>query len=325
MNIDVRGPVTEAEAAAVLALAGAAAVADGVGPLSEQVRLGLQYGGDHGSDNLLLWHDGALAGYAQLAPPAPGEDRSGELVVHPSYRGRGAGKQLAAALVAAAGPAEVRVWAHGDLPAAARLAKAAGFTRVRALWRMLRNLRAEPAERPPLPPGVSLRTFVPGQDEDAWLAMNARAFATHPEQGRWTGEDLGRREREPWFDPAGFFLAERDGHPVGFHWTKIHQPQQPGDSQLGEVYVLGVDPAGQGTGLGRVLTQVGLYHLASRGVPAVMLYVDEDNTAAIRLYQSLAFTHTSTDVMYQHTPTRSRGISLGGIALSSRSGAATTP
>jgi mycothiol synthase len=304
VNVEIRERITDHEAAAVLSLAEAAAAADGVAPLSEQVRLDLRYGGDPAARSLLLWRDGDLAGFAQLGPDDPVEGRSGELVVHPSHREQGLGRELARAVVAEAGSSRVRVWAHGDLPAAARLAKAAGFTRVRALWRMLKPASDAVREMPPLPAGISLRTFVTGRDEAAWLALNGRAFAAHPEQGRWTREDLDRREREPWFDPEGFFLAERDGHPVGFHWTKIHQPGQAGDGgdRVGEVYVLGVDPAEQGTGLGRVLTVAGLRHLAARGVPAVMLYVDEDNVPAIRLYESFGFARTSTDVMYQHAP-----------------------
>ncbi len=117
----------------------------------------------------------------------------------------------------------VRLWAHGDLPAAARLAAATGFRRARALWQMRRSLR-EAVDEPQLPPGISLRTFIPGQDEDDWILLNARAFASHPEQGKWTRADLEHREAAPWFDPDGFFLAERDGHLAGFHWTKIHEP-----------------------------------------------------------------------------------------------------
>jgi mycothiol synthase len=146
-----------------------------------------------------------------------------------------------------------------------------------------------------------VRTFVPGRDERDWLAVNGRAFAAHPEQGKWTLQDLKRRELEPWFDPGGFFLAERAGALVGFHWTKVHQPPagQPGASPVGEVYVLGVDPAEQGGGLGRALTLIGLHHLREQGLPDVMLYVEGDNTPAIRLYESLGFQHTATDVVYR--------------------------
>lgn len=175
---------------------------------------------------------------------------------------------------------------------------------------MRRPLR-DPLADPSMPDGVRLRTFVPGRDEGEWLRVNARAFASHPEQGGWTRSDLDLRQREDWFDPAGFFLAERDGRLVGFHWTKVHgarsagSPRDPGQAAgdglggLGEVYVVGVDPAEQGTGLGRMLTLTGLRYLRDeRGLAEVVLYVDESNQAAIRLYGSLGFERTKTDVMY---------------------------
>jgi mycothiol synthase len=282
----------------VLGLAEAAAAADGVGPLSEQVRLHLEYGGGHGARDLLLRRGDALAGYSHLGGPDPAGHLSGELVIHPAHRRHGLGLALARAAVAVAGPLPLRIWAHGDLPAAAGLAAAAGFTRVRSLLQMRRPL-AEPLPEPQLPDGVTLRSFMPGQDEDEWLALNAAAFADHPEQGGWTRTELEHREAQSWFDPAGFFLAVRAGRLAGFHWTKIHAPADGGEP-TGEVYVVGVHPAEQGTGLGRALTLAGLHHLRGREIPSVMLYVDGENTAAIRLYASLGFAHTGTDVMYQH-------------------------
>jgi mycothiol synthase len=246
---------------------------------------------------------GALAGYAHLDAPdagAAGGDASGELIVHPDYRGRGYGTALVAALLGGQGGAGVRLWAHGELPAAVALAKAAGFARFRALWQMRMPLARVPAGDPVFPPGVTARTFVPGQDEEAWLAVNARAFAHHPEQGSWTRSDIEVREAEPWFDPAGFFLAERDGRLVGFHWTKVHPDGGADGAPIGEVYVVGVDPGQQGGGLGRALTQVGLAHLRERGLPDVLLYVDEDNTAAVRMYTTIGFSRWSTDAMYRH-------------------------
>jgi len=255
-----------------------------------------------------------LAGYSHLAGPDPEGHRSGELVIHPAHRRRGLGLALAGAAVAEASPLPVRIWAHGDLPAAARLAAAAGFTRVRSLYLLRRSLR-EPVPEPRLPEGITLRAFVPGRDEDDWLAVNAAAFADHPEQGTWTRAELEHREAQPWFDPAGFFLAVREGRLAGFHWTKVHgRDEAPGaggrgapaggppgaDGRIGEVYVLGVHPGEQGTGLGRALTLAGLAYLRGREIPEVMLYADGENTAAIRLYESLGFVHTATDVMYEH-------------------------
>ena len=340
--ITVTGPLAEAEAVRVLRLAGAAAERDAVGPLSEPVLLYLRYGGGPQSRNLLLTpaHEPArpepagpvlagplpagpvlagpvpagpvpagpvLAGYGHLDPADqadPAEGPAAELVIHPDYRGRGFGLALARALLAEAAPHPLRVWAHGDLPAARALAARAGFARIRSLWTMHRPLADLPPV-PAFPPGVTLRTFSAGADEAAWLNLNRRAFAHHPEQGAWTAEDLSLREREPWFDPDGFFLAERDGKLAGFHWTKIHgtaDSENPaaGHQPIGEVYVVGVDPAGQGGGLGRALTLAGLHYLRSRGLPEVMLYVDEDNTPAIRLYESLGFAHQGTDVMFRY-------------------------
>jgi mycothiol synthase len=312
--ITAHGPLAAAAAQAVLGLVRAAADEDGTGPLAEHVLLHLRYGGDPGARNLLLVSDGELAGYAHLDPGGAAAGPAGELVIHPAYRGRGLGLALLRALAAEAGERPLRLWAHGGLPAAARLAAAAGFGRVRALWQMRRSLRPE-LEAPKIPDDVIIRTFAVGQDEDAWIGLNARAFARHPEQGAWTREDLDLREREPWFDPQGFFLAEREGKLVGFHWTKIHSPAgaPPGDAAppgrgtapgthepIGEVYVVGVDPDERGAGLGRALTLVGLRYLRARGLPQVMLYVDESNTPAIRLYESLGFSHWGTDVMFSN-------------------------
>ena len=224
-------------------------------PLSEDVLLHVRHGGGAQARDLTLTSSGGvLAGYAHLDAPDPeaqGGDVSGELVVHPGYRRRGYGAALSSALLAGADGTALRLWAHGELPGAVALAKTAGFTRFRALWQMRMPLAAVPAGDPAVPPGVTIRTFRPGADEEDWLAVNHRAFAHHPEQGAWTMSDLRLREAEPWFDPAGFFLAERDGKLAGFHWTKVHEDGGEGGAPIGEVYVVGIDPAQQGTGLGR--------------------------------------------------------------------------
>ena len=310
--------LTIAQVDGALALIQAARVADGVAPLSEHVMLRLRYDGSGpGPDprpgrDFLLTVDGEIAGYAYLDPvdpvdpvdppgrPAgPESGVTAELVIHPRRRRQGLGRALAGELIAAAGGHVLRLWAHGDLPAAAGLARAAGFERFRALWQMRRPLSG-PLEQPVLPAGRTLRTFVPGRDEDEWLSLNGRAFAKHLEQGGWTRHDLELREREPWFDPAGFFIAEANGAMAGFHWTKVHPPgDQNGSPAIGEVYVVGVDPAEQGSGLGRALTLAGLHYLRDLGLAQVMLYVDEDNAPAIRMYEALGFTRARTDAMYR--------------------------
>ena len=239
--------------------------------------------------HLLGRTDGELVAYGQLEL-GPEVD-TGQLMVSPAVRRRGFGRALLGALLRQA-QHPLQLWAQGDPPAAAALAREFGLQRVRALSIMTRPLDDDLPNMPP-PPGVTLRAFVPGSDEDAWLAVNARAFASHPEQGRITRADLAERMAEPWFDPAGFLLAERGGRVIGFHWTK----QQAG--RLGEVYVIGVDPDAGGGGVGKALLFAGLHHLRERGNTDVELYVESDHDRAIGLYAVAGFTESSRDVLYR--------------------------
>ncbi|MFF3347225.1 mycothiol synthase [Streptomyces sp. NPDC002779] len=277
----------------VLALLAEAARRDGQQAVSEQGRLQLRGGEREGVSHLLLTVDSELVGYAQLEDTDPVEAPAAELVVHPAHRGHGHGRALGSALLAASGK-RLRVWAHGGHSAARHLAQVLGLTLFRELRQMRRPLADLDLAEPVLPAEVTVRTFVPGQDDGAWLAVNAAAFAHHPEQGSLTQRDLDDRMGEPWFDPAGFFLAERAGELVGYHWTKVHA-----EEGLGEVYVLGVRPGAQGGGLGKALTAVGLRHLAGRGVRDAMLYVDADNKAAVSVYEGMGFVTYETDLMYR--------------------------
>jgi mycothiol synthase len=300
-------PLSAATVAQVLELASAATRADGVAPLSEDVLLQVRHGSTPPARDLVLSAGGRSpgdqqpVGYAHMdAPDYAGQDGdiTAELVIHPAHRRQGYGGQLLANVIMMAPDHGVRIWAHGDLPGTAALARHFNFTRIRALFQLRMPLAKVPETDPVFPTGVTVRTFVPGADEAAWLGLNHRAFAHHPEQGSWTVKDLRLREEEPWFDPNGFFLAERDGRIVGFHWTKVHQPDD-GSAPIGEVYVVGVDPGQQGGGLGRALTLMGLAHLRRLGLAEVMLYVDEDNPAAVTMYTALGFGRWSTDVMYR--------------------------
>ncbi|MBB5116542.1 mycothiol synthase [Micromonospora echinospora] len=297
-GIDRTDRLTPAEVAEVLALARAAGDADGADPLDEHVLLRLRDPEAPAVHLTARTADGTLTGYAHLDVTAPAEGVGAELVVHPAYRRRGSGRALARGVVDAA-PGPLRAWAHGDHPSAAALAVDLGFTRARVLWQMRRPLTAElPA--PVVPDGVTLRAFRPGEDDEAWLAVNNSAFAQHPEQGKWTLDDLRVRIAEQWFDKAGFLLAvdSTTGRLLGFHWTKVHE--RPGSARIGEVYVLGVSPSAHRGGLGRVLTAAGLTHLRDeRGLDRVMLYVDESNTAAVALYERLGFAMWSAHVNYQ--------------------------
>ncbi|WP_030686732.1 mycothiol synthase [Streptomyces sp. NRRL B-1347] len=314
-QIDTYDVLTDEQAAAVLALLAEAARTDGQQAVSEQGRLQLRNftasrsdsveggggrragGAREGVRHLLLTVDGELVGYAQLEDNDPVEAPAAELVVHPAHRGHGHGRALGTALLAESGR-RLRVWAHGGHSAARHLAQVLGLTLFRELRQMRRPLDGLDLDEPVLPEGVRVRAFVPGADDAAWLAVNAEAFAHHPEQGSLTQRDLDDRKAEPWFDPAGFFLAERGpeggAELIGFHWTKTHAAER-----LGEVYVLGVRPGAQGGGLGKALTAIGLRHLAAAGLPTAMLYVDADNKAAVNVYERMGFTTHETDLMYR--------------------------
>lgn len=229
-----------------------------------------------------------------------------ELVVRPADRGHGIGAELTSRLLDRIGiePTEtpgdrLRVWAHGDSPAAAALAARFGFRRARTMNRLRRDLADLPAYS--LPDGVTLRPFRPGRDEDAVTEVNHLAFEWHPEQGAMTADDVRAAEAEPWFDADGFLLAvDADDRLLGFHWTKVH-PDAGDGRPIGEVYVVGVRPDAQGGGLGRGLTMAGLHHLrARRGMDRVMLYVESDNQAALAVYAKVGFTLWDADVQYAH-------------------------
>ena len=221
-----------------------------------------------------------------------------ELAVHPDHRRRGLGR---ARLDLALQRGETHFWAHGDLPAAQALAASAGLSPARTLL-ILRRPGRQPEERgrersettpptrPAQPHGVTIRTATPA-DIDGIIAVNARAFASHPEQGAMDRADFDRRAASDWFAMQGLFVAERDGHVVGFHWTKV-------EDAIGEVYVVGVDPSEQGTGLGTALTARGIEHLESAGVAAIDLYVEGDNAPALAVYHRLGFTERARDTLY---------------------------
>ncbi len=286
---------------AVLSLLRAAAAADGVRPVSEETELRLQRGAAGGHD-VVVRDGGTLAGYARY------DDGGAELAVHPEHRRRGHGRALLGQLLDLAGDRPLSIWAHGDLPGSAELLAPHGFTRARVLLQMRRDLAGiDPDPRPELPGDVHVRPFRPGRDEEAWLRVNARAFDWHPEQGRMTRADLELREAEPWFDADGFLMAWRrdpdaGGTLLGSHWTKVHPAGDAGPDPVGEIYVLGVDPDAQGLRLGGVLTDLGLAHLRRQGLGSVLLYVEEDNEAAVRLYERRGFTRFAVDVSWRREP-----------------------
>lgn len=270
--------------AEIKALIEAATAADGVAPVGDQVLRELSLD----RTRHLLAHDDGLVGYLNLAPGMA------EATVAPAARRRGIGAELIRTALTAADD-DTRIWAHGNLPPARATAAALGLVAVRELWQMRRNL----ADLPPVPDGFTIQTYPGPAADDELLRVNNAAFSWHPEQGGWSTREIDERRVESWFDPDGLFLSYEGQRLLGFHWTKVH-PATATEPELGEVYVVGVDPAAQGRGLGAALTLVGLHHLAGKLGPdgVVLLYVEADNTAAVKTYQRLGFEVHNTDVAY---------------------------
>lgn len=273
-------------------LIGVATEFDGVAPVGEQV---LRELAESRTDHLLAFDGAEVVGYLNLTP------EMAELVVHPGARRQGTGTAMIRAALDRSGGRN-RFWAHGTLEPARATAAALTLTAVRELMQMRRSLR----DLPPAPgsEGVRIRGYAGPADDAELLRVNNAAFSWHPEQGGWSLADIDERRGEAWFDPDGLFLAfdAASDRLLGFHWTKVHTD---GAGRIGEVYVVGIDPDAQGRGLGRTLTLVGLEHLAQRLAdaedPAVLLYVESDNTAALRTYERLGFTVYSTDTAYAAT------------------------
>jgi mycothiol synthase len=305
---------------------------DGFWPLSDQLMADLEHPRSDDAGRPISVVGGAAGsdpwGYAQASTREGGWTM--QVATHRAANDAGRVRLLADAVVNAVdaiGDGEIDWWVYQPGPEADAVAAASGFAIDRDLLQMRRDL---PAERRS---AVETRAFVPGQDESAWLAVNNRAFAGHAEQSGWTLDTVRQRMEQPWFDPGGLRLHERDGRLAAFCWTKIHDSpvpvggEPPGEptpcdsafvstaepaeqakrdldaasgrtvplKPIGEIYVIGVDPDFQGLGLGRELTLAGLDHMVDAGIHDAMLYVDGGNEAATTLYRRLGFQVRRTD------------------------------
>jgi mycothiol synthase len=159
-----------------------------------------------------------------------------------------------------------------------------GFQRDRDVLRMWRTLNGDLPD-PRWGAGVALRTYT-NDDGERVHALLDEAYAG------WDPNYVAR-SHESWlsfmtghddFDPALFFLVERDGDLVAcaLHWKEL-------DGQ-GWVKDIVVRESERGQGLGKALLQHAFRTYADRGVRRVGLKVDSTNpTGAPQLYERLGF------------------------------------
>jgi mycothiol synthase len=302
--------LTNTQQEAVLKLIADTTAFDNTPPIAEHILLHLRHGGDKADSHLLVEQENQVIGYAHLDQTDLVAGPSVELVVDPKFRGAGVGRQLLSKAIEICGK-ELRLWVHGDQPAANALATSFDFEKIRTVLQMSRAL-TDIQQLPDLGKEVGkdivIRSFLPGIDSDAWLSLNNKVFKEHPEQGGWQLADLNIRINEEWFDEQGFFLAEVNKKIIGSTWTKIHGShthQHEGEIEshahpaIGEIYITAVDQEYSGRGIGKVLTITALNHLKYQGLSSAMLYVDFDNKVALNLYESLGFTQSGMDILYR--------------------------
>ena len=295
--------LSQSQQESVLELIKAADDLDSVPPIAEHVLLHLRHGGDKSDSHLVIEKDGQVIAYAHLDKTDLVAGPSVEAVVHPKYRGQGFGTQLLKEAITICGDT-TRIWSHGDLSQAQSIATSLNLERLWANLQMSKQLLAIEE----LTSKYLIRSFLPGIDDEAFLRLNNKVFANHPDQGGWGDDDLRVRVNEEWFDEKGFFVCEDKGKLIGFCWTKIHGAHthshegnevDHGHEAIGEIYVLAVDPSYKGKGIGKDLTITGLNYLKYQGLGSAMLYVGVENTPALKLYTSLGFSNFGSDVMYR--------------------------
>jgi mycothiol synthase len=287
----------------VLDLIKRSAIFDNSPPIAEHILLHLRHGGDKSDSHLVHQVQSKVIGYAHLDQTDLVAGPSVELVVDPNHRSSGIGKQLLSKAVEICGQ-NLRLWVHGENEAASALANSFNFEKIRTVLQMQKHL-TDIEKLHDIDPKIIIRSFLPGLDSNDWLTLNNKVFKDHPEQSDWQLSDLNHRLGEEWFDEKGFFVASLNNQMIGSTWTKIHGAltHDHGGSHdhpaIGEIYITAVDPAFSGSGLGRALTITALNYLKYQGLKVAMLYVDFDNTRALKLYKSLGFTESGKDILYR--------------------------
>ncbi|MCC6189535.1 MAG: GNAT family N-acetyltransferase [Anaerolineales bacterium] len=247
---------------------------------------------------VVLAPDGQVAGAVSAWLPAPYTLLEQWGRVHPAHTGRGLGRYLfrwaeararRAAEQAAQGETVVLdTWLLATDQAARDLLRQQGCAVARRNLRMQIEFgdEAPPALQPP--PGITLRAFVPGQDDVQTYATirasfrDAWGFVESPfEEGleRWRH----RWQNSPDFDPSLRFLAVDGDQVIGTAFSQLRVPEDP---SLAWIFTVGVRREWRQRGVAQALLQACFAALHARGQRKIALGVDAASpTGATRLYE----------------------------------------
>jgi mycothiol synthase len=192
-----------------------------------------------------------------------------------------------------AGGDDVQAWLRGATEEDLRAAASVGFALSRRLHVLALDLSGDGAggwEMPVTPEGLTLRRFEPDLDDAAVAALLTEVYPHSSSD--WDERSIAARRATDWFRAEDVLLLSDDETDVlvGVHWTRRR------GGGIGEVHNLALSPEAQGRGLGGLLLDVGVAHLASIGCTEVLLWVDAANTRAVELYTSRGFAPRWDDV-----------------------------
>ena len=286
-DFSIRAPVLE-DAEAIAAMISACQIADtGEADISVEEMLDDWHTMDLAEDAVIVTApDGRIAGYADVY------NRSFVTVsvygyVHPDYREQGIGSYLIAwgerwtrdRMPQAPEDARVVVqhYVNAANEGARRLLESSGYAPIRGVYVMETDLD----EAPPLPhwpTEISVRTFVPDQDERITYEAVEDAFRDLWGRPRNPFERFLRETEKESFDPSLWFLAMDGDEIAGLTLCKTIAGE-------GWVEVVGVRRPWRNRGLGLALLRHAFAEYHRRGIRKVVLSVDAESiTGAPRLY-----------------------------------------